>query len=120
MSAPWRRPADSQSSWPGTRRHGLRPAPAGGLALVQDFLNTREHAEKGPDLLSNAERASAWAANAIQKWSALRSMRSPKLTLTDEDAARPRELRDLLDMVVTRRAVKEPRPSRFRPAFSQM
>jgi hypothetical protein len=106
MSAPWRRPADSQSSWTGTRRYGFRPAPPGGLALVQDFLNTREHGEKGPDLLGNAEQANAWAANAIQKWSALRSMRSPKLTLTDDDAARLRELRDLLDMVVTERAVE--------------
>jgi hypothetical protein len=41
MSAPWRSPADSQSSWLGTRGYGVRPAPPGGLTLVQDFLNTR-------------------------------------------------------------------------------
>jgi predicted RNA-binding Zn ribbon-like protein len=108
MNLPGRTSADTKPSWRGTRRYGVRPAPPGGLALVQDFLNTREHAEKGPDLLGNAERASAWAANAIRDWSALRGTRRPKLALTDDDAARLRELRDLLDMVLAGRPI-EPR-----------
>ena len=82
---------DSQLIWPGTRRYGFRPAPPGGLALVQDFLNTREHADKGPDLLGDAENANAWAANAIRNWSALRGAQYPTLVLTDDDAARLRE-----------------------------
>ena len=101
MNLPGRTSADSRPSWRGTRRYGFRPAPPGGLALVQDFLNTREHAEKGPDLLGNAEHASAWAADAIRDWSALRGTQTPLLVLTDEDAARLRELRAFLDMVLT-------------------
>jgi hypothetical protein len=100
---------DLQRSWPGTRRYGFRPAPPGGLALVQDFLNTRESAEKGPDLLSNAEQANAWAANATRNWSALRGTQHPTLALTDDDAARLRELRDLLDMLLTGSLIKLPR-----------
>ncbi len=92
---------DAQPIWPGTRRYGFRPAPPGGLALVQDFLNTRRHAEKGPDLLGNAEQASAWATNAIRNWSALRDILCPTLILTDDDAARLRELRDILDGLLT-------------------
>ena len=96
----------TKPSWPGTRRYGFRPAPPGGLALVQDFLNTRAHAEKGPDLLGNAEHANAWAANAIRNWSALRGTRRPKLALTDDDAVSLRELRDVLDMVPTGSPIK--------------
>ena len=101
MNSPGQESADSKPSWQGTRRYGFRPAPPGGLALVQDFLNTREHADKGPDLLGDAEHANAWAANAIRNWSALRGTQPPLLVLTDDDAARLRELRDFLDMVLT-------------------
>jgi hypothetical protein len=94
--------------WPGTRRYGFRPAPPGGLALVQDFLNTRAHAEKGPDLLGDAEHARVWAANAIRNWSLLRGMQYPTLTLTDDDAACLRELRDVLDMALTGRLTDPP------------
>ena len=95
-------------SWLGTRRYGFRPAPPGGLALVQDFLNTREHAENGPDLLVDAEHANAWAANAIHNWSALRGVQHPLPVLTDDDAARLRELRDFLDMVLTGSRIMPP------------
>ena len=100
MSSPGQESADSKPSWQGTRRYGFRPAPPGGLALVQDFLNTREHAEKGPDLLGDAEHANACAEDAIRNWSALRGTQYPLLILTD-DAAGLRELRDVLDMVLT-------------------
>ena len=104
-----RKSLDSNPSWPGTRRYGFRPAPPGGLALVQDFLNTRAHAEKGPDLLGCAERARAWAANATRNWSVLRGTQYPTLTLTDDDAAHLRDLRDVLDMVLTGRLTEPPR-----------
>jgi hypothetical protein len=99
---------NSLVSWQGTRRYGFRPAPPGGLALVQDFLNTREHADKGPDLLGDAEHANAWAAIAIRNWSALRSAQHPSLVLTDHDAARLRELRDYLDMALTESRMMAP------------
>ena len=101
MNSPGRESADSKPSWQGTRRYGFRPAPPGGLALVQDFLNTREHADKGPDLLGDAEHANAWAANATRNWSVLRGTQHPLLVLTDDDAGRLRELRDFLDMVLS-------------------
>ena len=102
------KPLGPNASWQGTRRFGFRPPP-GGLALVQAFLNTRAHAEKGPDLLGDAERARAWAANAIRNWSVLRGMQYPTLTLTDDDAAHLRDLREVLDMVLTGRLTEPPR-----------
>ena len=33
--------AGSKPSWLGTQHYGFGPAPPGGLALVQDFLNRR-------------------------------------------------------------------------------
>jgi len=108
VSSPGQESADSKPSWQGTRRYGFRPAPPGGLALVQDFLNTREHAEKGPDLLGDAEHANACAEDAIRNWSALRGTQYPLLILTDDDAARLRELRDVLDMVLTGSRIMPP------------
>jgi hypothetical protein len=110
MNSPGRKSADSKPSWPGTRRYGFRPAPPGGLALVQDFLNTRAHAETGPDLLGDAEQASAWAANAIRNWSVLRGKQYQTLALTlTDDAAHLLELRDVLDMMLSGRGIKPPR-----------
>jgi len=101
MNTPGQESADAKPSWQGTRRYGFRPAPPGGLALVQDFLNSRAHADNGPDLLGDAEHANAWAANAIRNWSALRGTQPPLPVLTDDDAGRLRELRDVLDTVLT-------------------
>jgi len=108
MNSPGRKSADSKPSWLGSGRYGVRPAPPGGLALVQDFLNTRAHAEKGPDLLGDAEHARAWAANAIRNWSVLRGKQYPTLTLTC-DAGHLRELRDVLDMMLNGSRIKPPR-----------
>jgi predicted RNA-binding Zn ribbon-like protein len=106
---PGQKPAGPNTSWQATRRYGFRPAPPGGLALVQDFLNTRAHAENGPDLLGDAERARAWAATATRNWSVLRGTQYPTLTLTDDDAAHLRDLRDVLDTVLTGRPTEPPR-----------
>jgi hypothetical protein len=105
---PGQKPVGPNPSWQGTRRYGFRPAPPGGLALVQDFLNTRAHADKGPDLLGDAEHANAWAANAIRNWSVLRGMQYPLLVLTDDDAAHLRELREVLDMVLNGSRIMPP------------
>jgi hypothetical protein len=105
---PGQKPVGPNPSWQGTRRFGFRPAPPGGLALVQDFLNTREHAEKGPDLLGDAKHANAWAANATRNWSALRGTQHPTLVLTDDDAAHLRDLREVLDMVLTGSRIMPP------------
>lgn len=68
---------------------------------MQDFLNTRAHPDKGPDLLGNGQQARAWAATATRNWSVLRGAQYPTLTLTDDDAARLRDLRDVLDATLT-------------------
>ncbi len=81
---------DRMPFWVATGRYGVRPAP-GGLALVQDFLNTRASAE-GPDLLCDAAHAEAWAASAITAWSAVIGTEYQPLALTDNDAVQLRDV----------------------------
>jgi len=83
------------SYWPATRRYGLTPAP-GGLALVQDLINTRAIDAHGPDLLEDGAAATEWAAQAITAWSAPAGPDAPPSRLTDGDAAKLRELRATL------------------------
>ena len=82
--------------WPATARYGLRPAP-GGLALVQDLLNTRASEEHGPDLLRDSANAQVWAAHAVRAWSAQREMYCRPPALTNHDAGRLRDLRGALE-----------------------
>jgi predicted RNA-binding Zn ribbon-like protein len=79
-----------------TARYRLRPAP-GGLALVQDLLNTRAGEEYGPDLLGDSANAQAWAVNAVRAWSAERERSCEPPTLTNHDAHRLRDLRGALE-----------------------
>lgn len=87
-------PTHDAPSWLATGRYGVRPAPAG-LALVQDFLNTRASALTGPDMLR--EDANAWAAHAVGAWSTQRGTVGEPPTLTSLDTAKLRDLRDALD-----------------------
>jgi predicted RNA-binding Zn ribbon-like protein len=82
--------------WAATARYGLRPAP-GGLALVQDLLNTRASEEHGPDLLRDSANAQVWAAHAVRAWSAQREMYCRPPVLTNDDAGRLRDLRRVLE-----------------------
>jgi hypothetical protein len=82
--------------WVATARCRLRPAP-GGLALVQDLLNTRASEEYGPDLLRDSSNAEAWAAHAVRAWSAEREMSCLPPALTNHDAGRLQHLRSALD-----------------------
>jgi hypothetical protein len=84
------------SLWGATRRYSRAPAP-NSLALVQDFLNTRASAQHGPDLLGNGRSAQAWADTAVGGWSRLRGWDCRAPELTDADAERLRQLRDMLD-----------------------
>ena len=90
------RTADPESLWVTTRRYGLRPAP-GGLALVQDLLNTRANTEHGLDLLSDATHAQEWVELAAFAWAARRGVESAPPALTDHDASKIRDLRDTVD-----------------------
>jgi hypothetical protein len=83
------------SEWSGTQRYGLTPAP-GGLALVQELINTRAITGKGTDLLADGDAASEWLARVLPVWTALRGIDAPRLALTDADAAKLRALRGTL------------------------
>jgi predicted RNA-binding Zn ribbon-like protein len=90
-----------KGEWLATTRFGLRPAP-GGLALVQDFLNTG--AEQGRDLLADATHAEDWSARAARAWSLecdVCDIDVQPPTLTDGDAAKLRDLRAVIDALVS-------------------
>ena len=86
--------------WPGTARYKLPPAP-GGLALVQDFLNTRSDEEHEADLLGDAASAEDWAAHAVNAWSAQRMIECQWPTLNEHGAAKLRDLRSALEKALT-------------------
>jgi predicted RNA-binding Zn ribbon-like protein len=84
--------------WLATTRFGLRPA-AGGLALVQDFLNTG--AEKARDLLADATHAEDWSTRAARAWSLARDIEAQPPVLADGDVVKLRDLRALIDALVS-------------------
>ncbi|MEU1332677.1 CGNR zinc finger domain-containing protein [Streptomyces sp. NPDC005865] len=83
-------------TWSATERYRLESAP-GGLALVQDLLNTV--AAGGPahrDLLADVTDAQEWTNGATAAWAAVTGLQTPHVTL-DEAALRViRGLRDAL------------------------
>jgi predicted RNA-binding Zn ribbon-like protein len=89
-----------RSRWIATQRYGVSPAP-GGLALVEDLLNTHASMQHSEDMLRDATRAQLWAMSAVRAWSAQRGEDHPPPQLTERDADRLRELRDMLDRLIT-------------------
>lgn len=77
--------------WDATLRHGLLPAPRG-LALVQDFLNTRGSSGR-KDLLSTASAATRWADSAVRAWSECVKVNASALQLSEDDLPAARALR---------------------------
>ncbi|MGY5047334.1 CGNR zinc finger domain-containing protein [Streptomyces sp. 900105755] len=72
-------------SWTATARYGLEPAP-GGLAFVQDLLNTLSAGKpRKPDLLQTPEDARAWLGQALRSWSDVTHRAAPGIELTGED-----------------------------------
>jgi predicted RNA-binding Zn ribbon-like protein len=86
-------------SWAATRRYDVYPAP-GGLALVQDFLNTRASGTYGSDMLRSDVHARLWARDAAQAWSAERQVEVTLAPLSGHDTRQLRTLRDIIDNVV--------------------
>ncbi|WET79285.1 CGNR zinc finger domain-containing protein [Amycolatopsis sp. QT-25] len=80
-------------SWTATDRYRLRTAPSG-LALVQDFLNTKAIKTHGLDLLSDADLARPWAAEALAEWSRTRDADVPEIMVGPSDLRSLRELRE--------------------------
>ncbi len=83
----------------GPDRADFTSAP-GGLGLVQDFLNTVNVQEYGPDLLADTALARAWAAVSVRTWSLLRGVDAEPPTLNDADLSRLRALRDTIAKMV--------------------
>jgi predicted RNA-binding Zn ribbon-like protein len=74
-----------------TERFEARSGP-GGLALVQDLVNTHAVERDGVDLLSDHPTAQRWLAEAGRQWAADRGLPLPDMTLAEPDL---RPLRDL-------------------------
>lgn len=86
-------------SWSASQRYGISPAP-GGLALVHDFLNTRDIAGYGPDLLADPELARDWVGGAVRGWSAARGDEAAPPALGEGDLAKLRALRSSIDSLI--------------------
>lgn len=88
-------------NWPATERLSLAPAP-GGLALVQELLNTASGAPSGAaapaDLLADGALGAAqeWADRAVRSWAGETGRGDVRLVLTAEDLPNLRCLRDQL------------------------
>jgi hypothetical protein len=87
-------------SWIASERYGVSAAP-GGLALVQDPLNTRASIQHRQDMLGDTPQAQRWIASAMQTWSAQSGEDQAPPQLTDHDADQLRELRDVLDRLIS-------------------
>ena len=86
-------------SWAASDRFGIAVAP-GGVALVQDFLNTRA-IEEHPDLLADPKLAQSWVTNAVQAWSTTRGDDMHPPTLTPADVTKLRALRATIAGLIT-------------------
>lgn len=86
-------------SWAASQRYGCAAAP-GGLALVQDFLNTRAIDGYGPDLLADTKPAVRWTAGAVRAWAAVRGIPTDPPTLNGADLVKLRALREAIAKLV--------------------
>jgi hypothetical protein len=97
----YRRLTDPVAEWVGTARFKLRAAP-GGLALVQDFLNTGAQPQRFPDLLATASGARRWSTRAARAWLQERNVQVPEPVLTGDSAAALRDLRGIVEGLMAR------------------
>jgi predicted RNA-binding Zn ribbon-like protein len=97
----YRRSTDPVAEWMGTARFKLRAAP-GGLALVQDFLNTGAQPQRFPDLLATASGARRWSTRAARAWLRERNVQVPAPVLTGHSVAALRDLRGIVEGLVAR------------------
>lgn len=87
-------------NWPATSRYGIDTAP-GGLALVQDLLNTAPAGPDAPDLLDRGEAALTWWNEARRAWEEVTRRTPNEMALTETDLDALRRFRDALRLVVT-------------------
>ncbi len=86
-------------SWKASARHGVREAP-GGLALVQELLNTRASMTYGADLLALPDDAQHWLTEALATWSRVSGLPAPVLLLSSTDLRSLRRLRTTFENVI--------------------
>ncbi|WP_204059379.1 CGNR zinc finger domain-containing protein [Microbispora corallina] len=82
-------------SWMATERFEARTAP-GGLALVQELVNTHAVARHGADLLADLATARHWLRAAAGQWAQAHGLEPPELFLPEKDLDALRELRTTL------------------------
>jgi hypothetical protein len=87
------------SRWAASDRFGIAMAP-GGVALVQDFLNTKAIGDH-QDLLADPVLAQSWVTHAVQAWSTTRGDEELPPTLTPTDVTKLRALRDMIAGLIT-------------------
>lgn len=84
--------------WSATGRYESSCAP-GGLAFVQEILNTRS-AGRSRDLLADLEDAQRWLDESLEGWSAETGVPQDRVVLTEVDLGKLRHLRADLNAVV--------------------
>src|SRR4051794_7577703 len=82
-------------SWMATERFGARTAP-GGLAIVQDLVNTHGIPRYGADLLAGHATAQQWLRAAAGQWAQDHGLGPPELSLSATDLDALRELRTVV------------------------
>ncbi|GAB3159274.1 CGNR zinc finger domain-containing protein [Microbispora hainanensis] len=88
-------------TWPATERYDLEPAP-GGLAFVQDLLNTSPAGRpRHADWLDDPSAAQTWLSEALAQWSAASGRPAPAVDLTDRDCEALRDLRWALSRLLS-------------------
>ncbi|MEV5153998.1 CGNR zinc finger domain-containing protein [Streptomyces werraensis] len=107
-------------SWTSTERYRIRPAP-GGLALVQELLNTRAIPPYGGDVLGDGESGGRWLRDVTAAWAGEQDWPGPSGEPRTGDLERVRALRERLAALVTGEAepVRTPSDVSLRPGLDE-
>ncbi|AXI85013.1 CGNR zinc finger domain-containing protein [Streptomyces griseoincarnatus] len=107
-------------SWTSTERYRIRPAP-GGLALVQELLNTRAIPPYGEDVLAGGGTGVRWLRDVTAAWAEEQGWPGPSGEPRAGDLERVRALRERLAALVTGEAepVRAPTDVSVRPGLDE-
>ncbi|MGW5905670.1 CGNR zinc finger domain-containing protein [Streptomyces althioticus] len=103
-----------------TERYRIRPAP-GGLALVQELLNTRAIPPYGGDVLADGDGGDRWLRDVTAAWAEEQGWPGPDGEPRAGDLERVRALRERLAALVTGEAepVRGPTDVSLRPVLDE-
>ncbi|GAA1299148.1 CGNR zinc finger domain-containing protein [Pseudonocardia xinjiangensis] len=106
-------------TWSATDRYGMDAAP-GGLAFVQDLLNTFSAGKpRKPDWLEDLGAAQVWLDAALSGWSRATGRRAPVVELDDRDRESLHDFRGSLRRMLARQG-DGASPGPGSPAFPSM